>query len=127
MPGWLQWLLAGVPKVLNRLFRKPQPKSAAERLAQIQLEEAESDRKLEILSAQLEHAWARYATENVAANNDYFPETFVANLINVRVEEFRKVAAHMGEDRIDRITGVNGEYLYRVVSGRAKPRTRARA
>jgi hypothetical protein len=126
MPSWLQWLLAGVPKVLNRLFRKPQPQSAAERLAEFQLEEAESKRKIEILSDQLELAWARYATENVAANNDYFPEPFVANLINVRVEEFRKVASHMGEDRIDRIS-VNGEYLYRVVSGLAKSRARARA
>ena len=39
----------------------------------------------------------------------------MANLINVRVEEFRKVAAYMGEDRIGRIT-VNGESLYRVFS-----------
>ena len=113
--GAIVFLVGGVGVFMNWLFRRPKPKSVVERLSQFQLEEAETKCKYDTLSEQLEFAWTKYATQNVAANNDYFPEAFVANLINVRVEEFRKVAAYMGEDRIGRIT-VNGESLYRVFS-----------
>lgn len=76
------------------------------------------------LSSELEDAWAKYTTENVGSINNYFPEPFLANLIHVPVDVFRKVAAHMGDDRISGIRGLKGERVYRIISGRPKSRPR---
>jgi hypothetical protein len=82
-------------------------------------------RDYESLSEQLEDAWAKHFSENVAANsNNHFPESFMASLINVPAEVLRRVAAHMGDDRISRIRSPKGDRLYRVISGLPKTRQR---
>jgi hypothetical protein len=78
----------------------------------------------EILSEQLEDAWAKFTVENVGSVNNYFPEPFMANLIRVPVEVFRRVAAHMGDERISWTRDNKGERIYRIISGLPKPRPR---
>ncbi len=114
----------GAGMALKWIFGKPKPKSLIEKSLQLQLEEAERKRDYEILSEQLEDAWAKRFSGNVADSNNYFPESFMANLINVRAEVLRKVAAHMGDDRISRFRDFKGDYVYRVISGLPKPRQR---
>jgi hypothetical protein len=81
-------------------------------------------RDFESLADRLEDAWFKHFACNVADSNNYFPELFMANLIKVRPEDLRKVAASMGDERIRWIWNDKGDRLYRVVSGtpRARPR-----
>jgi hypothetical protein len=81
-------------------------------------------RDYEILSEQLEDAWAKFTVKNVGSVNNYFPEPFMANLISVPLEVFRRVAAHMGDERISWTRDNKGERIYRIISGLPKPRPR---
>jgi hypothetical protein len=83
-----------------------------------------SEHDYETLSEQLEDAWAKHFSGNVADSNNHFPESFMASLISVPEEVLRRVAAHMGDDRISRIRSPKGDRLYRVISGLPKARPR---
>lgn len=111
-------------RLTNELFPRPSFTLITKPCITLLTQQENGKRDYDALSEQLEDEWAKFTVKNVGSVNNYFPESFMAKFINVPVEVFRKVAAHMGDDRINSIRGSKGERVYRVVSGLPKARPR---